>query len=513
MAGYTDYINKNIAELPDLLRNAAKNASIVQENTLFDILSISKDCEFGRKYDFSNIHTIEEYQKKVPVLEYADFKPYIDRIYNGESNLLFSPEIVSFVFSSGTTGDAKIFPESVIGDSLKKTINAMRGAEYSRIFKGLLTQDAETFAIVNTSSYGCNSKGIPVGTASGFATKQSKRRYVMPGEFYAMGELSEPIRNYIYALFGLSNRNVQRIAGNNLAHFAKIWEVVNSSAEDLIRDIRMGTISISITEEEKAILNSKRQANPARAEELEAILKKKGRLEVEDVWPDLAYVICWLSSSVGRIAREYFYLFPEKTRFIHWGYGASEAKFDVPVEDNVPCGIPAVFSVFMEFKDLENEKICLLDETYPDRLYEIIITTYSGLYRYNLHDIVRITTGEDGLKRIEFICKSKDKIIYQGRTLHAWQLTDMIEVYEKQANIRIRLFQGKISEAGLELFVEPVESLDIDSFEMFMREQLEKIQIPLNRVTLYEKGYRNSLYGKVVQGKSVSSTKLPVFIS
>ncbi len=47
------------------------------EKLLLRILEQNKDTEYGRKYGFANIHSIEEYQKKVPVSVYDDYAGYI----------------------------------------------------------------------------------------------------------------------------------------------------------------------------------------------------------------------------------------------------------------------------------------------------------------------------------------------------------------------------------------------------------------------------------------------------
>ncbi len=57
-----------------------------------------------------------------------------------------------------------------------------------------------------------------------------------------------------------------------------------------------------------------------------------------------------------------------------------------------------------------------------------------------------------------------------------------------------------------------MNEFDAGVFESFMREKLKAAGIPLASVTLYDKGYRNTLFEKVVEGKSLSATKLPVFI-
>ncbi len=502
-------------KLTSILREQAREISQTQQQTLLNILDRSKDSEFGRKHGFSQITSYKEYRETVPVGEYADFKPYIDRMYDGEADVLFCEPVVSFVFTSGTTGDAKMFPESKSGNTVKSLISSMRSRELARMLKGRRTENCKIFTITNTSNFGKNKAGVPTGSASGLALAQAGRvseKLAVPIEFSRLGKLSTDVQNYCFAFYALSEKRVEELVCNNLAHFVNVFDIINNMAEKLLYDIELGTLSVKMDEDDKRVLLQKIKPAPSRAEELRKIYTANGRLDVVDFWPNFCCVGCWLSSSVGRIAKEYKGLFPQDTIFIHWGYGASESKVDVPVDVDSPNGIPVLFGTFYEFRDVSSGEIFLADQIKENKLYELIITSYSGLYRYALHDLVKLYKGKDGLLRIEFISKSKDKITVDDKVLYAGELTNMVEKYEKQYSSAIRLFQGKKCGEGIALYVEPINVLDFDSFSEFMKKELASKGIEYVSVNEYPQGYRNSLYSKVIDGKSVSSTKIPVFI-
>lgn len=68
-----------------------KNPMAVQTKLLMELLQENKDTEYGKKYGFGEIKTIEEYQEKVPVTEYDHYAQYIDRMSdNGERSLISS---------------------------------------------------------------------------------------------------------------------------------------------------------------------------------------------------------------------------------------------------------------------------------------------------------------------------------------------------------------------------------------------------------------------------------------
>jgi hypothetical protein len=85
----------------------------VQREVLQDLVTSAQYTEIGRKYNFSKLFSIKEFKKAVPIHEYDDLKPYIQRIMQGEENLLWNTPINWFAKSSGTTSDkSKFIPVS-----------------------------------------------------------------------------------------------------------------------------------------------------------------------------------------------------------------------------------------------------------------------------------------------------------------------------------------------------------------------------------------------------------------
>src|SRR6185312_13887317 len=81
----------------------------VQQEWLHRILDTAKDTEWGKKYGYSTIKTEADFKRLVPISEYDDIKPYIDRHRKGEPDVLWPGEIRWFAKSSGTTSDKSKF--------------------------------------------------------------------------------------------------------------------------------------------------------------------------------------------------------------------------------------------------------------------------------------------------------------------------------------------------------------------------------------------------------------------
>lgn len=105
----TDYEQLG-GEALERLEMSTKNADTAQTKFLLDWLNENKNTEFGRRYGFAQIKSVREYQKKVPLSTYEDYARDIERIIDGEENILTARDTVYFSISSGTVGDEKYIP-------------------------------------------------------------------------------------------------------------------------------------------------------------------------------------------------------------------------------------------------------------------------------------------------------------------------------------------------------------------------------------------------------------------
>ncbi|MEO6845569.1 MAG: GH3 auxin-responsive promoter family protein [Ginsengibacter sp.] len=80
-----------------------------QRNVLQHLVTQAQYTEFGRKYKFSRLFTVKDFKTRIPIQEYDDLKPYINRMMVGEENILWNTPIYWFAKSSGTTSDKSKF--------------------------------------------------------------------------------------------------------------------------------------------------------------------------------------------------------------------------------------------------------------------------------------------------------------------------------------------------------------------------------------------------------------------
>src|SRR5436305_14731756 len=80
-----------------------------QSEVLQDLVTHAQHTEIGRRYGYHDTFIIRSFKQRVPIHEYDDLKPYIERLMQGEQNLLWNTPVNWFAKSSGTTSDKSKF--------------------------------------------------------------------------------------------------------------------------------------------------------------------------------------------------------------------------------------------------------------------------------------------------------------------------------------------------------------------------------------------------------------------
>ncbi|RUA11662.1 MAG: hypothetical protein DSY82_03235 [Flavobacteriia bacterium] len=104
----------------------AINPVKIQEKTFHGLISKAKNTAFGKDYHFDQIKSYDEFKKKVPVFDYEDLLPYINRIKEGEKDVLWKGKPIYFAKTSGTTSGTKYIP--ITAESMPYHISAAKEA-------------------------------------------------------------------------------------------------------------------------------------------------------------------------------------------------------------------------------------------------------------------------------------------------------------------------------------------------------------------------------------------------
>jgi hypothetical protein len=130
--GIKSFIAKPLASYAVKQINKWKNNALdAQKKVFIQIVRQARDTNFGKDHAFSEINNYEDFKKKVPIADYEELRPYIDRVVNGEENVLWPGKPLYLAKTSGTTSGVKYIPIS--RESMPEHIKAARNALFSYI--------------------------------------------------------------------------------------------------------------------------------------------------------------------------------------------------------------------------------------------------------------------------------------------------------------------------------------------------------------------------------------------
>jgi hypothetical protein len=156
---FAHYIYKGI-------RKGMTTAVADQENILKELLKTGKATEFGKDHHLQDINVHEEFVQAVPVRDYEQFKPYIEKIKEGKHNVLWKGLPIYLAKTSGTTSGVKYIPISK--ESIDNHINTARNALLCYIAESGNTNFTEGKMIFLSGSPELERiGGIPTGRLSG----------------------------------------------------------------------------------------------------------------------------------------------------------------------------------------------------------------------------------------------------------------------------------------------------------------------------------------------------------
>jgi phenylacetate-coenzyme A ligase PaaK-like adenylate-forming protein len=115
------------------LNKLRKNAVALQQKTFEHLIFQAKNTSFGKTHSFSQVKTYDDFKKNVPIYDYEDLRPYIERITKGEPDVLWPGKPAYLAKTSGTTSGIKYIPISK--ESMPEHIKGARNALLSYVYE------------------------------------------------------------------------------------------------------------------------------------------------------------------------------------------------------------------------------------------------------------------------------------------------------------------------------------------------------------------------------------------
>nr|Q9SZT9.3 RecName: Full=Indole-3-acetic acid-amido synthetase GH3.2; AltName: Full=Auxin-responsive GH3-like protein 2; Short=AtGH3-2; AltName: Full=Protein YADOKARI 1 [Arabidopsis thaliana] len=411
------------------IEEMTRNPDSVQEKVLGEILTRNSNTEYLKRFDLDGVVDRKTFKSKVPVVTYEDLKPEIQRISNGDcSPILSSHPITEFLTSSGTSaGERKLMPTIEEDLDRRQLLYSLLMPVMNLYVPGLDKGKGLYFLFVKSESK--TSGGLPARPVltSYYKSDHFKRRpydpynvYTSPNEAILCSDSSQSM--YAQMLCGLLMRHeVLRLGAVFASGLLRAISFLQNNWKELARDISTGTLSSRIFD--PAIKNRMSKILTKPDQELAEFLVGVCSQEnwegiITKIWPNTKYLDVIVTGAMAQYIPTLEY-YSGGLPMACTMYASSESYFGINLK---PMCKPSEVSytimpnmAYFEFlphnHDGDGAAEASLDETSLVELanvevgkeYELVITTYAGLYRYRVGDILRVTGFHNSAPQFKFI--------------------------------------------------------------------------------------------------------------
>jgi hypothetical protein len=404
--------------VPELhrFRRATTRVGEVQRQQLRRLLEANQDTEFGRRYGFATIRSPREYQQRVPLSAYEDYRSWIDRIATGSPRVLTDDPVTLFEPTSGSTTATKLIPYTA---SLQREFQRGIRPWIADLFlhRPSLAGGPAYWSVSPALEPGRTSGGIPIGFDEDSAYVGGWQRRLVQAVMAVPADVRhertmERFR-HLTLLSLVRCPHLRLVSVWNPTFFLLLMDRLPELGGALMRELQ-----------QHQELQDKR-----RADVLAAALRARTAAERHSIlWPKLRVISCWSEGHAAAPARHLAGQFPQ-AEMQGKGLIATEGFVSLPFVGQAGSCL-SVRSHFFEFVPVDahgsvsSGDVRLAEELERGQRYAVVLSTGGGLYRYQLHDIVEVTGHRRECPGIRFV----------GRQAHVsdWFGEKLNEVYVAQ---------------------------------------------------------------------------------
>ena len=412
-----------------------REAGRINKDNLKKLLKDNRDTSFGKEYGFSEIKSVDEFWKKVPLQEYGRLKADIERMFTGEDNVLTAYPVFGYCLSSGTEGERKHIP---------LTFEALRrySDHIERCKKAVFSENPGKRLFLNGFRIGMQEENRKDKLLSELYYQYLFQQGLLSFDDYAGGEeaLFDQFTGeelfYVKAWIGFCTEEVTVLESIFLYDQLLFFQYIERNWETLLTHMRKGQIPEDIFLSEKVSahlcampVNEQRlcRVEEVCAEGFEAIGKR--------LWPGLALASGISNPSFSR-EEELLRFYLGEVPVSYFSYVASECHMGVAAAPEDCSFIMLPQSAFYEYLPYEEEgcekETLLPGEVKAGSWYEPVLTTFSGLYRYRLGDVIEVCGFYGESPVIRFLFRKNQRLNGAGEKMTGWQIEQAVrEMKEK----------------------------------------------------------------------------------
>jgi hypothetical protein len=408
---------------------SARHTRRTQQQALRRILAANAGAEFGQTYGFGGMISRDAYRAAVPVQTHDTLSDAIWRqAETGAPALTMAPPVF-YARTSGTTGPARDFPVTAHSQTAQRAAQRTLAATLHR-GSGFFSGRVAGFSGAHIE--GRFPSGQPFGSASGqtYASAPSfvRDRFVVPPLAFDIADQTE--KYHAYALSALAADDLTGIITANPSTLLSMFAHVRQHLQAVLRDLADGsfTVTTNPTEATRRAMTGA-QARPDRAKILEAAIDHCSPLG--QIWPRLGTLATWTGGNCRVALDRLLPMLPPHLQVVEIGYRASEYIGTINVDATANLCLPDIRHTVFEFVEEDrwergDPAFLWLDEIEPGQRYYIFATTPSGLYRYNINDIVEVTGRVGDCPALSFVRKGQGMTSITGEKLHETQVIEAV---------------------------------------------------------------------------------------
>lgn len=426
-----------------LLEELTKNANKVQQEVLDEILLRNAKTHYLRSFLDGKCEA-KLFKEKVPIVNYEDIKPFIERIANGEDSLIISSQpITELLTSSGTSGGKpKMMPSTAEELDRKTFFYNILVPVMNKYVEGLDQGKAMYLLFIKPEIP--TPSGLPARPVltSYYKSDHFRNRpfnkyniYTSPDETILCMDSKQSM--YCQLLCGLFQRHqVLRVGAVFASAFLRAIKFLENYWRELCSNIRTGSVSDWITDSNcrnsvSLILN---KPNPQLADSIEKECNSKSwEGIIKRLWPKTKYIEVIVTGSMAQYIPTLEY-YSGGLPLVSIMYGSSECYLGINL---IPLCKPSDVSytllpnmAYFEFipvdknQEIEEDKDakykcngtdgdCLYEDEKVEAIgladvqigqyYELVVTTFTGLYRYRVSDILMVTGFHNNAPQFRFV--------------------------------------------------------------------------------------------------------------
>ncbi|XP_042480371.1 indole-3-acetic acid-amido synthetase GH3.6 [Macadamia integrifolia] len=410
------------------IEDVTTNADQVQQRVLSEILSRSAHVEYLQRHGLNGRTDCESFKKLLPVVTYEDLQPDINRIANGDTSpILCSQPISEFLTSSGTSGgERKLMPTIEEELERRSLLYGLLMPVMDQFVPGLEQGKGMYFLFIKSEAKTPSGLVARPVLTSYYKSSHFKNRpydpytnYTSPNETILCSDSYQSM--YSQMLCGLcQHKEVLRVGAVFASGFIRAIRFLEKHWTLLCNDTRTGTMNPQITDPSVRKAVSKiLKPDPKLADFVEAECRRESwQGIITRLWPNTKYIDVIVTGTMSQYIPTLDY-YSNGLPLVCTMYASSECYFGLNLK---PLCKPSDVSytllptmAYFEFlpihrnngvtKNKEQQELVDLVDVKLGQEYELIVTTYAGLYRYRVGDVLRVAGFKNRAPQFNFVCR------------------------------------------------------------------------------------------------------------